>query len=150
MRSVSADVDKDDGKAANFELWLTALCSLGLQKEKPNASHFPVSLFQATVPTTVNLCHVYTCWSFSLCWLGTRFVWVSCLRNVLPRQWRGALHFCEGRAFSFYGTHSRRSSPDLSCCVAWSQPGQVAPVTLHRPGRTKHRVSVEQLPLQGT
>lgn len=34
--------------------------------------------------------------------------------------------------------------------VAWSQPGQVAPVTLHRPGRTKHCVSVEQLPLQGT
>lgn len=101
---------------ANFELWLTALYSLGLQKEKPNASHFYVSLFQATVPTTVILCHVYTCRSFSLRWLVTRFILVPCLHNVLLRRWRGTLHFCEGQAFSLYGTHSRRFSPDLSCC----------------------------------
>lgn len=114
--NICADVDKDDGKMANFEPWPTALYSLGLQKEKPNASHFHVSLFQATVPTTAILCHVYTCWSFSLCWLVTRFIFVSCLHNALLRRWRGALHYCEGQAFSFYGTHSRRSSPDLSCC----------------------------------
>lgn len=42
------------------------------------------------------------------------------------------------------------SAAVAALAVAWSQPGQVAPVTLHRRGRTKHCVSVEQLPLQGT
>lgn len=81
-----ADVDKDDGKMANFELRLTALYSFGLQMEKPNASHFHVSLFRATVPTTVILCHVHTCRSFSLRWLVTRFILVPCLHNVLLRR----------------------------------------------------------------
>lgn len=42
------------------------------------------------------------------------------------------------------------SAAGAALAVAWSQPGQVAPVTLHRPGQTKHCVSVEQLALQGT